>query len=73
MGIFCDGAPLTARSSFLVKIRISQPSVNISVLRLTNPDINLKRIHQVYSMVIGTTPQTVYDCHCKVNPNQSLL
>ena len=44
--------------SFSVNIRISQPSnvmfteanasVNITVLGLTNPDVNLKRMHQLY-------------------------
>ena len=37
--------------SFSVNIRISQPSklmfteVNITILRLTNPDVSLKRMH----------------------------
>ena len=46
--------------SFLVNIRISQhmkvmftlgfSSVNITVLWLTNPDVNLKRMHQLYNV-----------------------
>ena len=45
--------------SFEVNIRISQPensdvhlgfaSVNITVLGLTNPDVNLKIMHQLYN------------------------
>ena len=45
--------------SFSVKIRIRQPSkvmftsasprVNITILRLTNPDVDLKRMHQLYN------------------------
>ena len=42
---------------FSVNIRISQPSkvmfievlVNITVLGMTNPDVNLKKMHQLYS------------------------
>ena len=37
--------------SFSVNIRISQPSkVMFTVLGLTNPDVNLKRMHQLYNM-----------------------
>ena len=36
--------------SFSVNIRISQPSkVMFTVLGLTNPDVNLKRMHQLYN------------------------
>ena len=44
--------------SFSVNIRISQPSkvmftsVNITVLGLTNPDVNLKIMHQLYNVII---------------------
>ena len=48
--------------SFEVDIRICQPdnsdvqlgfaSVNITFLRLTNPDVNLKRMHQLYNDMI---------------------
>ena len=45
--------------SFSVNIRFSQPlkvmftsaSVNITILRLANPDVNLKRLHQLYNDV----------------------
>ena len=50
--------------SFSVNIRISQPSkvmfteanlgfapVNITVLGLTNPDVNFKRMHQLYNVL----------------------
>ena len=48
--------------SFSVNIWISQPSKvmftsaahNINILRLTNPDVNLKRIHQLYSITYMT-------------------
>ena len=46
----------TTDAFFSVNIRISQPSkvmlvsVNITVLELTNPDVNLKRIHQLHSV-----------------------
>ena len=46
--------------SFSVNIRISQPfendvhlgfaSVKITVLGLTNPDVNLKKMHQLYNI-----------------------
>ena len=37
--------------SVLVNIRISQPSiVMFTVLGLTNPDVNLKRMHQLYNV-----------------------
>ena len=35
--------------SFEVNIRICQPE-NITVLGLTNPDVNLKRMHQLYNV-----------------------
>ena len=36
--------------SFLVNIRISQPSkVMFTILGLKNPDVNLKRMHQLYN------------------------
>ena len=43
--------------SFSVKIRISQPSVNIAlvnitILGLTNPDVNRKRMHQLYAVIL---------------------
>ena len=39
--------------SFLVNIRISQPSeVVFTILGLTNPDVNLKRMHQLYNVLI---------------------
>ena len=34
--------------SFSVNIRISQSTVNITVLGLTNPNVNLKRMHRLY-------------------------
>ena len=43
--------------SFSVNIRISQPTkvmfteVNITILGLTNPDVNLKRMHQLYVVI----------------------
>ena len=42
--------------SLPVNIRISQPSkvMNITFLRLTNPDVNLKRVHQLYYVYSGT-------------------
>ena len=37
--------------SFLVNIRISQPSkVMFTVLGLRNPDVNFKRMHQLYNV-----------------------
>ena len=39
--------------SFLVNIRISEPSkveVNITILRLTKPDVNLKRTRHLYNV-----------------------
>ena len=41
--------------SFPVNIRISQPSkvMNITILRLTTPDVNLKRVHQLYNVCFG--------------------
>ena len=49
--------------SFEVNIRICQPensdvhrgeaSVNITVLGLTNPDVNLKRMHQLYNIIFN--------------------
>ena len=49
----------TINAFFSVKIRIRQPSkvmftsasprVNITILRLTNPDVDLKRMHQLYN------------------------
>ena len=42
----------------LVNIRISQPSkvVFTSVLRLRNPDVNLKRMHQLYNVILSFLP-----------------
>ena len=41
--------------SFEVNIRISQPSkvMNITILRLTNSDVNLKRMHQLYNEIFS--------------------
>ena len=45
--------------SFSVTIMISQPSkvMNITVLRLTSPDGNLKRMHQMYNVSVRQTYQ----------------
>ena len=38
--------------SFSVNIKISQPSkVMFTVFGLTNPDVNLKRMHQMYNII----------------------
>ena len=56
--------------SFSVNIRISQPSkvqftsVNITVLGLTNPDVNLKRTHQLYNITpIVNMPKIIRSLH----------
>ena len=39
---------------FSVNISISQPSkVMFTVLGLTNPDVNLKRMHQLYNVLVN--------------------
>ena len=39
------------RSLSMIKIVDIFASVNITVLGLTNPDVNLKRMHQLYNVV----------------------
>ena len=34
-------------------VHLGFPSVNITVLGLTNPDVNLKRMHQLYNVVVA--------------------
>ena len=54
--------------SFGVNIRISKPfEVIFTVLRLTNPDVNLKIMHQVYDFKSSTLCMEIYNtCRIKL-------
>ena len=43
--------------------------MNITVLGLTNPDVNLKRMHQLYNDISAAT----YHRLLKLEPNKSLV